>query len=152
MHRLWPLHYGLRTSGNSYLVERGIGIGHEKNGGIFSGGNNRQREKTLFVNFVTQVSPSCDCYGHSDAPIVPDIGILASTDPVALDQACADLVNQAHDLPGTAMKTGHDPVCDKFRGLYPQIDWEVQLEHGDKVGLGQRAYELVRLEPKDEKW
>ena len=50
------------------------------------------------------------------------------------------------------MKTGHDPGCDKFRGVYPQIDWEVQLEHGEKVGLGQRAYELVRLEPKDEKW
>jgi len=111
-----------------------------------------KKKKTLFVNFITQVSPSCDCYGHSDAPIVPDIGILASTDPVALDQACADLVNQAHGLPGTAMKTGHDPGCDKFRGVYPQIDWEVQLEHGEKVGLGQRAYELVRLEPKDEKW
>ena len=111
-----------------------------------------KEKKSLFVNFITQVSPSCDCYGHSDAPIVPDIGIVASTDPVALDQACADLVNQAHGLPGTAMKTGHDPGCDKFRGVYPQIDWEVQLEHGEKVGLGQRAYELVRLEPKDEKW
>ena len=111
-----------------------------------------KEKKTLFVNFITQVSPSCDCYGHSDAPIVPDIGILASTDPVALDQACADLVNQAHGLPGTAMKTGHDPGCDKFRGVYPQINWEVQLEHGEKVGLGQRAYELLRLEPKDEKW
>lgn len=111
-----------------------------------------KEKKTLFVNFITQVSPSCDCYGHSDAPIVADIGILASTDPVALDQACADLVNQAHGLPGTAMKTGHDPGCDKFRGVYPQIDWEVQLEHGEKVGLGQRAYALVRLEPKDEKW
>ena len=111
-----------------------------------------KEKKTLFVNFITQVSPSCDCYGHSDAPIVADIGILASTDPVALDQACADLVNQAHGLPGTAMKTGHDPGCDKFRGVYPQINWEVQLEHGEKVGLGQRAYALVRLEPKEEKW
>jgi len=111
-----------------------------------------KEKKTLFVNFITQVSPSCDCYGHSDAPIVADIGILAATDPVALDQACADLVNQAHGLPGTAMKTGHDPGCDKFRGVYPQINWEVQLEHGEKVGLGQRAYALVRLEPKDEKW
>ena len=116
--------------------------------GALSGKANKQ----LFVNFITQVSPSCDCHGHTDAPIVPDIGIVASTDPVALDQACADLVNQAHGLPGTAMKTGHDPGCDKFRGVYPQIDWEVQLEHGEKVGLGQRAYELVRLEPKDEKW
>jgi len=116
--------------------------------GVLSGKANKQ----LFVNFITQVSPSCDCHGHTDAPIVADIGILASTDPVALDQACADLVNQAHGLPDTAMKTGHEPGCDKFRGVYPQIDWEIQLEHGEKVGLGQRAYELVRLEPKDEKW
>ncbi len=108
--------------------------------------------KRLFVNFITQVSPACDCYGHTDAPIVPDIGILASTDPIALDQACADLVNQARGLPDTAMKTGHEPGCDKFRGVYPHIDWEVQLEHGEKVGLGQRAYELVRLEPEREKW
>jgi uncharacterized Fe-S center protein len=57
-------------------------------GGAITG----KEKKTLFVNFITQVSPSCDCYGHSDAPIVPDIGILASTDPVVLDQACAELV------------------------------------------------------------
>jgi len=108
--------------------------------------------KVLYVNFITQVSPACDCYGHSDAPIVPDIGILASTDPVALDQACADLVNQAHGLPGTAMQSGHEPGCDKFRGVYPHINWEVQLEHGEAVGLGHRAYELVALTPRGEKW
>jgi uncharacterized Fe-S center protein len=108
--------------------------------------------KLLFVNFITQVSPACDCYGHSDTPIVPDIGILASTDPVALDQACADMVNQARGLPGTAMKTGHEPGCDKFRGVYPKIDWEVQLEHGERVGLGERAYEVVVLEPLRDKW
>jgi uncharacterized Fe-S center protein len=109
-------------------------------------------KQLLFVNFITQVSPACDCYGHTDAPIVADLGILASTDPVALDQACADLVNQARGLPNTVMKTGHEPGGDKFRSIYPQIDWEVQLEHGEKVGLGQRTYELVRLEPEREKW
>jgi hypothetical protein len=109
-------------------------------------------KQLLFVNFITQVSPACDCYGHTDAPIVADLGILASTDPVALDQACADLVNQARGLPNTVMKTGHEPGGDKFRSIYPQIDWEVQLEHGEKVGLGRRAYELVRLEPEREKW
>lgn len=112
-------------------------------------GKGKQR---LFVNFITQVSPSCDCYGHSDAAIVPDLGILASTDPVALDQACADLINQARGLPETAMQTGHEPGCDKFRGVHPQIDWEVQLQHGEKVGLGKRAYVLVKLEPEQEKW
>jgi hypothetical protein len=108
--------------------------------------------KSLFINFITQVSPSCDCYGHSDAAIVPDIGVLASTDPVALDQACADLVNLAQGLPGTALSSGLEPGGDKFRGVHPNIDWEITLEHGAKIGLGSRSYELKRLEPKGKDW
>lgn len=108
--------------------------------------------KLLFVNFVTQVSPACDCYGFSDAPIVPDLGILASTDPVALDQACADLVIAARGLPDTAMTHGHQPGGDKFRGVHPEIDWEVTLAHAEKLGLGQRAYQLARLAPHGDHW
>jgi uncharacterized Fe-S center protein len=101
--------------------------------------------KTLYLNFITQVSPACDCYGHADAPIVNDIGICASTDPVALDQACADLVNNARGNQDTALQTGHEPGGDKFRGVYPEIDWQVQLAHGEKIGLGSRKYELVTI-------
>ena len=108
--------------------------------------------KLLFVNFITQVSPACDCYGYSDAPIVPDLGILAGTDPVALDQACADLVIQARGLPGTAMRHGHEAGGDKFRGVHPEIDWKITLEHAEKLGLGNRAYRLTRLEPKNGTW
>jgi uncharacterized Fe-S center protein len=104
--------------------------------------------KQLFINFVTQVSPACDCYGHSDASIVPDQGILVSTDPVALDQACADLVNRAQGLPGTALTSGHEPGGDKFRGVHPQIDWEITLAHAEKIGVGCREYELLPLTPK----
>lgn len=102
--------------------------------------------KTLYINFITQVSPQCDCYGHSDAPIVADIGILAATDPVALDQACADLVNAAPGLPGTALQSGLEAGGDKFRGVHPQIDWEITLEHAEKIGLGTRHYELIKIE------
>ncbi len=108
--------------------------------------------KLLFINFVTQVSPACDCYGHSDAPIVADIGILASTDPVALDQACADLVNQATGLNDTALQNGHEPGCDKFRGVYPKINWETTLEQAEKVGLGSRKYTITKLEPLGKSW
>ncbi len=101
--------------------------------------------KTLYLNFITQVSPACDCYGHCDAPIVNDIGICASTDPVALDQACADLVNNARGNEGSALQSGHEPGEDKFRGVWPEIPWEVQLEHAEKVGLGTRTYEMIRL-------
>jgi len=108
--------------------------------------------KTLFINFVTQVSPACDCYGHSDAPIVPDLGILVSTDPVALDQACADLVNQAQGFPNTALASGHEPGGDKFRGVHPDIDWHITLDHAVKIGLGIRDYQLVTLQPKGSGW
>lgn len=101
--------------------------------------------KTVFMNFITQVSPDCDCYGHSDAPIVPDIGICASTDPVALDQACADLVNAAAGNRDSALQGGLEPGGDKFRGAHPGVDWAIQLEHGEKLGLGSREYQLVKI-------
>ena len=104
-----------------------------------------KKEKTVFLNFITQVSPACDCYGFADAPIVNDIGICASTDPVAIDQACADLVNAAAGNADTALKSGHERGGDKFRGVYPDIDWEVQLDHAEKMGLGTREYKLVTI-------
>ena len=115
------------------------------------GATSGKQGKTLYINFVTQVSPACDCYGHSDAPIVADLGILASTDPVALDQACADLVLAAPGLANTALQSGQAPGGDKFRGVHPDIPWEVQLAHGEKIGLGSRNYELVTLQPKNPK-
>ena len=104
-----------------------------------------KEEKTVFMNFITQVSPDCDCYGHSDAPIVPDIGICAATDPVAIDQACADLVNSAEGNRESALQSGVNPGGDKFRGAHPGVEWEIQLEHGEKIGLGSRGYQLVMI-------
>ena len=104
-----------------------------------------KEERSVFLSFITQVSPACDCYGHADAPVVNDIGICASTDPVAIDQACADLVYGARGNEGSALESGHEPGGDKFRGISPDIPWEMQLEHGEKVGLGSRRYELVRI-------
>ncbi|MGE5190399.1 MAG: DUF362 domain-containing protein [Gemmatimonadota bacterium] len=88
-----------------------------------------KRDKCVFVSFVMQVSPFCDCYGCNDRPIAPDVGILASVDPVALDQACADLVVEA---------AGTDP----FRATHAAVDWTVQLAHGEAMGLGTRSYRL----------
>lgn len=85
-------------------------------------------KKCAFFNFIVRVSPNCDCYPHNDPPIVPDIGVLASLDPVAIDQASADLVNKNGDL---------------FKKLYPEVDWSVQLKHAEAVGLGSRKYQLV---------
>ena len=103
-----------------------------------------KQERSLFINFITQVSPACDCYGFNDFPIVGDIGILAGTDPVAIDQASADLVNQAPGLPGSQLKD-LSPGSDKFKDIYPQIDWPIQMEYAEHLGLGTREYELVNI-------
>ncbi len=100
--------------------------------------------RVVFVNFITQVSPACDCYGHNDLPIVGDLGVLASWDIVALDQASADLVNQSPGHPGSCLKD-MAPGSDKFRDVYPQIEWEIQLDYAEKLGLGSRAYDLVKI-------
>ena len=104
-----------------------------------------KKTSAVFLNFITQVSPACDCYGHNDAPIVPDIGIVASTDPVAIDQASADLVNNAEGLKSSCLTKNFKPGEDKFRAIYPNVDWEIQLEYAEAVELGTRGYDLVSI-------
>ncbi len=104
-----------------------------------------KKRKAIFLNFLLQISPACDCYPNSDAPIVRDIGIVASTDPVAIDTASCDLVNNEESIPNTAIKKILKEGEDKWRALYPTIDWRHQLEHAEKMGLGSRAYTLVRI-------
>jgi uncharacterized Fe-S center protein len=90
------------------------------------------RDKAVFVSFLTQVTKDCDCMAKAAKPIAPDIGILASLDPVAVDQATADLL--------VAAGAGKDPL----RAGY-DIDWSGQLAHGEKIGLGRRDYRLVEI-------
>jgi uncharacterized protein len=101
--------------------------------------------KALFINFITNVSPACDCYPANDAPIVRDIGVVAGTDPVALDQASVDLVNQEPALAGSCLTTNTAVGEDKFKGIYPKVAWEHQLVYAEKLGLGSRSYDLVKL-------
>ena len=110
-----------------------------------AGALKNKANKAFFINFMTDISPKCDCVSYNDAPIVNNIGVLASTDPVAIDQASADLVNQQQALPGTVLKTNLNPGEDKFKGLYPSIDWEHQLAYAQTIGLGTREYNLIKL-------
>lgn len=104
-----------------------------------------KQRKALFLSFLTNISPACDCYAHSDAPIVPDIGIAASLDPVAIEQASVDLVNSQMAIEGSCLQQQRGPGDDKFRGMYPKVDWEIQLDHAEKIGLGSRHYELITI-------
>ncbi|MFP4445663.1 MAG: DUF362 domain-containing protein [Desulfosudaceae bacterium] len=101
--------------------------------------------KTLYVNFITDVAPACDCVPYNDSPVVRDIGILASRDPVAIDQACMDMINQEAALPGSCLKENREAGGDKIRGLYPYIDWEIQLAYAEELGLGSRQYQLEKI-------
>jgi uncharacterized Fe-S center protein len=102
-------------------------------------------KRVACLNFVTQVSPFCDCYGNSDAPIVGDVGILASDDPVAIDQASIDLVNAQPGNPFSPYTKDLTPGADKFRAVHHEVDWSVQLAYGEEMGLGGREYELVGI-------
>ncbi len=101
--------------------------------------------KALYLNFLTDISPACDCMPVNDAPIVRNIGVLAGTDPVAIDQASADLVNAEPALAGSCLEKAPGPGADKFRAIYPKVDWEHQLVYAEQIGLGSRDYELVRI-------
>ena len=101
-----------------------------------------RKKNIYYINFVLNVTPDCDCAPWSDMPLVPDVGILASTDPVALDQACFDLVSKAPSLtPGTP---GAD-ITDKFTARWPNTCGTVQLAYGEAVGLGSREYKLKKV-------
>ncbi len=101
--------------------------------------------RVAYFNFVLDITPDCDCFPWSDTAVVPDIGILGSTDPIAIDQASVDLVNRSPGIPGSALATALEPGGDKFRALYPAVDWTRQLVYGQEIGLGSREYELVEL-------
>lgn len=106
----------------------------------------QKKDKYTFITFLTQISPACDCYPANDIPIVGDIGILASKDPVAIDQAAADLVNNQSGNKNSKLSNNFEAGKDKFRGVYPDIDWTVQINYGEKIGLGSREYELIKVD------
>jgi len=104
-----------------------------------------KRERVAFLNFLTHVSPSCDCHAHNDAPIIQDLGIMASTDPVAVDQASVDMVNGQKALDTSRLSGDKGAGGDKFRALYPEVDWTIQLDYAEEIGLGRRRYDLVDI-------
>ena len=106
------------------------------------------------INFIMDVSPDCDCCGNNDAAIVPNIGIAASFDPIALDRACVDMVNAAPIICGSAFDDVnnckdeahvHHGTDDKFSSIHKGTDWRVGLLHGEKIGMGTQEYELIHV-------
>jgi len=88
--------------------------------------------KIACLNFLIHITKGCDCMGKGSPPFTEDIGILASYDPVALDQASVDMINE---------QNGKDIIKAQN-----EVDWAVQIKHGEKIGLGCRDYTIVKCE------
>ena len=105
---------------------------------------------SFHISLVVDVSPNCDCHCENDAPILPNIGMFASFDPLALDQACADACLAAEPMPHSQLTdhlsqpSFHDHH-DHFTNSSPESEWKSCLEHAEKIGLGSRQYELIRM-------
>jgi len=97
------------------------------------------------ISLVRDVSPCCDCHAENDLPIVPDVGMFASFDPVALDLACAEAVIAQPVNPGSVLERANRPDLDNITGNFPHTDWRSQIAHGKKIGLGEDSYELIRI-------
>ena len=102
------------------------------------------------VSLIVDVSPNCDCHSENDAPILPDIGMFASFDPVALDQACVDACMASDPLPNSQLSdnihsAGFVDHHDHFTNSGPETEWRSCLEHSEKIGLGSRSYELIKI-------
>ena len=97
------------------------------------------------VSLVIDVSPNCDCHSENDIPIVPDVGMFASFDPVALDKACADAVNRQPIIAGSQLDHMPHVHHDHFIDSAPTTNWKVCLEHAEKIGLGTQEYELIEI-------
>ena len=102
------------------------------------------------ISLIVDVSPNCDCHAENDVPILPNIGMFVSTDPLALDQACVDACLAAQPMPGSQLARHlADPEFhdhhDHFTNSTPESEWRSCLEHAEKIGLGSREYELITV-------
>ena len=104
-----------------------------------------KKGKMGYMNFLIRITPDCDCFPFSDTPIVADIGILASKDPVAIDAASFDLVNQQTGFTDSLLTAHHHKGEDKFKGVHAQTDGYRQLKYAEEIGMGTTRYDLIGI-------
>ena len=99
------------------------------------------------ISVIADVSPFCDCHGENDLPIIPNVGMLASFDPVALDKACVDLAQKQPMIVGSRLhinSKGNKPE-DIFMCVHPGTRWQAIFEHAERLGFGSSNYELINV-------
>ncbi len=102
------------------------------------------------ISIVCDVSPNCDCHAENDIPIIPNVGMFASFDPVALDVACADACNRQPVIEGSVISGSSEAAADghghdHFHLAHPDTNWKSCVEHAEKIGIGSRDYELIEV-------
>ncbi len=107
----------------------------------------RHMDSTGFINLAIDVLPHCDCHPFSDVPLVPDIGVLASRDPIAVDRASIDLVNSSPGSPGSSAEDHRAAAegIDKFNAVNPKTSWKAQLKRAEELGIGSQRYTLENV-------
>lgn len=104
---------------------------------------------SFHINFIMNVSPTCDCVSSNDVAVIPDQGILASFDPVAIDQASSNICNQATRYQDSIIKEckehNHEENDDLFTFIHPQTNWKMQMNHGEEIKLGVKDYRLIKV-------
>lgn len=111
-----------------------------------------QNRPCFHISLICDVSPNCDCHAENDVPIIPNVGMLASFDPVALDVACADLCNRQpmlenHSVLHENCLTHKEEAAhhDHFHMVHPDTNWKSCIEHAVKIGVGSDCYELIEI-------
>ena len=104
-----------------------------------------QGKPNFHISLVMDVSPFCDCHDENDAPIIADVGMFASFDPVALDTACAEAALKMEPLPGSRLAECKHRTGDHFHDVHPVTNWRKGLEHAQKIGLGTMEYDLIEV-------
>ena len=123
---------GTKTSGSIFYSDQDAWL--EALGEMVTGVRDHVGEEhIIYINVMNRLSVDCDCDGHPEEPDMHDIGILAGFDPVAVDQACIDLVYQAPDSASLVKR------IERQNGIHT-------LEHAEEIGLGSRTYELVNID------
>lgn len=97
------------------------------------------------ISLVVDVSPNCDCHSENDMAIVPNVGMFASFDPVALDVACADAVNRQPVIAGSVLSELPQTLDDHFTNSHPETNWVVAVDHAEKLSMGSKEYELIEI-------
>ncbi len=105
-------------------------------------------QQCFHIAVAIDITPGCDCFMGNDAPMVPNIGMFASSDPVALDQAIADSICAQAPLengPLVDLYAQTESDCDHLRAVNPESDWSLCLQHAEELGAGTRQYEIIAV-------